>query len=112
MKRSALLSILFCAWLTALTVLALWPVVGDAPWEPAPPSSRAEPTEADKKLLRCGDALERRRVALAALAEPRREGDREYSPARRQLTYSPTLPPWTEAERQLTQAQEDIERLC
>jgi hypothetical protein len=94
-------------WLAALTVLTAWPVVGNAPWEHG-----GRIVAADRRVLLCRDALARRQVALGALATPRREGDLEYSPSHRQTVYSPSIPAWTEAERQLKAAQDDIDRLC
>ena len=99
-------------WLVGLTVLAAWPVVGDAPWEQQAAEPRSAGGETEKRARLCDDALARRRVALTALTVPRQESDKEYSPGRRQFTYSPTIPPWTEAERQLQAAQEDIDKLC
>lgn len=100
-------------WLAALTVLAVWPAVGDAPWEHADGARLGDrPPAAERSTLRCEDALARRRVALAAMAAPRRAGDQEYSPGHRQAVYSPTIPAWTEAERQLKAAQDDIDAMC
>lgn len=99
-------------WLGALTVLAVWPVLGEAPWQSRADRSGSAAGSDARRLLMCRDALERRQGALRSLAAPRREGDREYTAGRRQASYSPTIPPWTEAERQLKAAQEDIDRLC
>lgn len=94
------------------TSLAAWPMVGDAPWEQRAAQPRPAGGETEKRALLCEDALARRRVALAALTVPRQETDKECYPGRRQFTYSPTIPPWTEAERQIQAAQEDIDKLC
>ena len=105
-RRETVIRVAALIWLIALTVLALWPVLGDAPWEGAAAGA------AEHRMLLCRDSLERRQVALAALAAPRGQGDREYSADRRQLSTSPAIPPWTEAERQLKAAQDDIDQLC
>ena len=72
------------------SIFAMWPVVGDAPWEDDVPIVQDGTNE-----LRCEEALERRRAATWVLGDLGIRGGQ-----------------YTMLQNQLEQAQREIDRYC
>jgi hypothetical protein len=87
---------LFGTWLLILTVLVVWPILAEAPWE------RPEATTGEDRfrVLLCEDALTRRRQSEQELARFERQ---------RQM---PVIIDVRRLNELVQEAKQDIERYC